>query len=454
MRTRFFGVFATLIIFGFSNAVLRAEETEELASEETEETAPEESSEEDEVSDEEWEDLFPEDETATQTPAGSSSALDLSGANPFWSNLNPRITVFGDMTAESVRYNEGKNKWEARTGSEAENFRDTGIDFRSFELDFAAAIDPHADARFIFAVEGEEVGVEEGYATIHRLPFSLDETLRLQVKAGRFLADFGPTAKVHQHDLPQINVPYALTELLGEEGVVRADGFELSSFFGLGGIAVTPSFTLMAPTIGDLEEDDTGIAPEPLLEAEGYHYLAGLGHLSLSYALSDSFTLDIGGSLLYGKNDAHKDSNATSLYQADMMLRWKPDVYRSFILMGEWYWADREHSEFGFSQADIDAGLAADLRWQGGFVFAQYQISREWYVGARFDSTQFFEDTDEWYQARGVYASFYASEFLRFRLGYENVAQPEWKSRDAHIVSLQLTFIIGSHPPEPYWVNR
>ena len=50
----------------------------------------------------------------------------------------------------------------------------------------------------------------------------------------------------------------------------------------------------------------------------------------------------------------------------------------------------------------------------------------------------------------GIAASLYTSEFLRFRLAYD-VADDETIT---HRFGLQVTAVFGSHPVEPYWVNR
>ena len=48
--------------------------------------------------------------------------------------------------------------------------------------------------------------------------------------------------------------------------------------------------------------------------------------------------------------------------------------------------------------------------------------------------------------------SWYGSEFLRVRIGYQHL---DVTGVDAdHIVFAQLTTVFGSHPPHPYWVSR
>jgi hypothetical protein len=52
------------------------------------------------------------------------------------------------------------------------------------------------------------------------------------------------------------------------------------------------------------------------------------------------------------------------------------------------------------------------------------------------------------------YASYYTTEFLRFRLGIERrwSQVPEYDNSTTGII--EINFVFGSHPTEPYWVNR
>ena len=70
----------------------------------------------------------------------------------------------------------------------------------------------------------------------------------------------------------------------------------------------------------------------------------------------------------------------------------------------------------------------------------QVQPTRPVYIGLRVDNMD-----EDWQYA--AYLSYYTSEFLRLRAGAAT-------DLDTWIADAQLTFVWGSHPVEPYWVNR
>jgi hypothetical protein len=90
----------------------------------------------------------------------------------------------------------------------------------------------------------------------------------------------------------------------------------------------------------------------------------------------------------------------------------------------------------------------------GYFAFAQVQTTRTTYLGARWDDTATI--ADDTLRRRGVagYATWYASEFLRFRLGYEHRFSDLVDEDGRNSVFAELNVVIGAHPPEPFWVNK
>jgi hypothetical protein len=50
--------------------------------------------------------------------------------------------------------------------------------------------------------------------------------------------------------------------------------------------------------------------------------------------------------------------------------------------------------------------------------------------------------------------SYYFSEFLRARLNYEHRWSDIASENSRNSLLMELTWIFGSHPPEPFWVNR
>jgi len=132
------------------------------------------------------------------------------------------------------------------------------------------------------------------------------------------------------------------------------------------------------------------------------------------------------GALELGIGGSAMGLRADRIEGADVLLRWRQDSWRSVVLIGELI---REGASNG-----TDAG---DLGW---VATLQVQPTRPLYFGLRADGMA------EALRYGGT-VSYYTSEFLRLRAAVFSDGD-EWR------MDGQLTFVWGSHPVEPYWVNR
>jgi hypothetical protein len=343
--------------------------------------------------------------------------------------FNPRITIFGDAlgrvagsSAELVE--EGRN-------------RDDRLGIREIELDFRADIDPFAKGVLILAAEEEEpgeyaLGVEEAYLTFETLPFGF------RGKLGRFRIPFGRINQLHTHDLPQATRPYPSVDVFGEEGFVE-NAAQLSW--------LTPWIPL----------EFHGL----VLNGENEAFLAGgdsddpafLGRAEYFIQLHDTAFLSLGASYLFGYNDApdpatDRPSRArqeSHLWGADLLFKWQPSQFRSVVVQGEVHGLKKERpgrvTEHGF----------------GAYGFVQVQPFQRWFVGARYDFSNYMEGQEDRKQhAVGGWVSFYTTEFLRLRVGYEHRERSTTRGGEPDLDTFyfQVTFVFGSHPVEPFWFNR
>ena len=366
--------------------------------------------------------------TSAEESAGGAAGLLSGQTRP--NAFNPRITAFGDFVG---RLDNRPVMSEHHHGDEADTAdgarEDDRAALRSFELDFRADVDPFAKAVAVvglhehapddFAIHPEEV-----YVTFETLPW------RLRAKVGKFLASMGVTNRLHPHDLPQTTLPLVNEHWLGEEGM-NAQGAELS--------------WLVPQSLADSIEVTFGLFSGEL------DYLAGgdsndpafLGRVAVFETLSDSEFLQVGTSHLVGWTDADGKHSAW-LGGLDVMYRWRPTdrpFETSLFAQAELFLSDRETEE----------GTTKSL---GAYGLVQYQPWRDIYVGTRFD---WMEPLDRfeghgraW--AGGLWLSYYTSEFLRLRLGYEH--RGIVRADDLDTLWLQVTFVFGSHPVEPYWFNK
>ena len=97
------------------------------------------------------------------------------------------------------------------------------FNFRAAEFGFAASVDPFARAYSFVTGSNNGFEVEEAAAITSSLPWNLT------AKGGRFFADFGRFAKIHQHELPFVNTPLSIDRMVGGES--QADGAELAYLF-------------------------------------------------------------------------------------------------------------------------------------------------------------------------------------------------------------------------------
>ncbi len=322
--------------------------------------------------------------------------------------FNPALTVFGDGFW-SVGVHDG------------ELLEESGPWIRSLELDLRADVDPYAKAVAVIAFHQESPFGGHGHEDEHGDDHG-DEALSEEehddhasweiapeevyidlvslpagftARVGLFRQPFGMTNRQHPHDLPWTSVPLVIRELLGDEGYTDS-GISLSWRPRLD---MPVALTATGGALAGSPFDGEGLAPGWIGRGEAFLEI-------------DAFDFSMGTSAT--------GRGTTRLVGGDLMARWKGSSWRSAMVLAE---------------------VVTDTRGQaGGFAALQVQPTRPLYVGARVD----WMGGELGYEAA---LSYYTSEFLRVRasLAYED---------DTWLAQSQLTFVWGSHPVEPYWVNR
>jgi hypothetical protein len=350
--------------------------------------------------------------------------------------LNPAITVFGNMAgridSKSVVTPDGDEV-------------DDHMFLRSAELDFRAAVDPYADAVGIFVFEQEADGefhaeLEEGYVVIKRLPILEEAPLGMRLKAGKFRPPFGISNTTHLHDLMWTTRPEAVVRYLGTEG---------GSFFesGWSDVGAGVNFRLPDALTPEGTAVDIGyyaMDPGSIAVADGNDSSLP-GHLARALWTID---LDPGFDALHlGASFYHESGlHPIDLYGLDVMFQHKPNTFESVVVGGELLYADRR----------FDDGLGTTLPNTplGAYAFVQYQPDKPWYLGVRYDYVEDVDDDDLESRILGAYVSYYTSEFLRFRIGFEHRWSDVPEEDDNNTFMFELNWVYGEHPTEPFWVNR
>ena len=339
--------------------------------------------------------------------------------------FNPAITAFGNFLARH-------DDQPVFVDDDPLNERvDNRMLLREAELDFRAPIDPWADGVLIFAFSQDvpnefTAEVEEGYVTLKKLPLLDTAPWGLKVKAGRFRPEFGRFNYTHLHDLPQPSYPRAMQNFLGNEGLIQN---------GVSGQFFLPSPSekqTLEATVQLLNGDNIPIAPN-----ESGSDVALLEHVKWFSELTNQQSVELGGSS-WISNANHQ------LYGVDATYKWKPlqaGESNSFLVSGELYTANLD--ETGLSSHPF-----------GWYLWSQYQFSQNLYLGARFDQAQEVTDDTQVTDTIGVYVTYYTTEFLRFRIGVEHAKSDVALLDGRNTALFELNFIFGSHPVEPYWVNK
>lgn len=368
---------------------------------------------------------------------GELGAADTTGAVPApaagQATLNPDLSLIAELLADLSP--------EESTLEEGDRFQ-----LREIEIGIQGAVDPYFRYDAFLGLHGDEIEIEEAYATTLALPAGL------QARLGKFLLPFGKANLTHRPELQMFDYPLVVQEYFGDEGfsstgvwgstIGRPLGFyqELSLIAANGaeahghGEEEEGRVDVLVPSQEEEEED-----PE---DGEGKDLLDDLAdrlwvaHLRNSIDLTEAANLELGAS--WGTSAGEEDGERvrTNLYGVDVTWRWKPLArakYRSAILQAEAAWRHEVAGELGTRL--------------GAFVFGQWQLSRRWYVGGRLDRVELPEE-DADLRGGQLMVKWFPTEFSQLRLAYERRDADQEDAIDRLI--FQTTFALGPHRPHAY----
>jgi hypothetical protein len=344
--------------------------------------------------------------------------------------LNPSIAVIGNFVGRMDN---------REVLNEDGDPIDDRFNMRETEFDFRAAVDPYADAVVVAALHSEvpgefEMELEEGYVVIKSLPSLERPPAGTKLKLGKFNVPLGGLNRLHTHNLPWVTRPLPLQHFLGHEGY-SDNGAEFQFFL--------PSWNEESTTL----EGHVGIVNGGGIEAtedNGGNSPAFFGRVNAFMETGEFSDFNFGISYLTGNTDADNE-DTTNLFVVDAVYRsgHGSGKENSWLIGGEFY------------SADIENAANNDPSPTGYTLFGQYQTSQNMYLGARYDMSEEIDDDSIENTVYALVASYYTSEFLRFRLQYEHAEfDTALNEEDIDTVLFEVNFVIGAHPPHPYWVNR
>ena len=344
---------------------------------------------------------------------GPSGALPVYGASVAGSKVfNPDIAVIGNVLGAAGRNHVAP---------------DPALSLHESEATFQAVLDPYARADFFLAFGEQGVEVEEGFVTFTSLPGGL------LTKVGKIRAAFGKVNTFHNHVLPWTDRPLVVQNLVGgEEGISDA---------GISVARLIPNPWLFLEATGQVMRGDSG---ESLFKTSERGDLSYVGHLRGYHDLSESTNLDLGLSLSRGHNPSGITDGVdlgrftTRLWSVDATLRWRPlrrSIYRSFVGRSEIVWSRR----------DQPGGLQ---RAGGYYLSGDYQMTRRWFVGARWDRSDRAGDASVTDRGQSLVLTYWPSEFSQVRGQYRRTAYGDGPTANEFL--FQFQFSIGAHGAHPF----
>jgi hypothetical protein len=353
-------------------------------------------------------------------------------------SLNPDISAIPRFileTSDGEKLDEGK-----RTFSQPQ------FTFQELEIALQGYLNPYARADIFLTVPGPDVeearvGIEEVYASILRgLP--LDLNLRL----GRYRVEYGKFNRLHPHQWPFATQPISQRAFLGEEGL-NALGISVSILLPTGDLytALTADI-LSGAAVGEAAgiEDTTDRAP----------YYSATARLMSFLPVGDDSDLELGLSGYSGIHDPYYKDHFLYL-NLDFKYKYRPSAYTSLTLQGEYLYNRRkvhQNQDFEPFLDPDDNPVEVTIRSSGLFLFANFQWSGIYAIGARYDWSQTPYSTDDKAQAISLFLGYYpVEETLGIRLHYQHSrAETQDDSRSVNFIGLQVLFSLGAHKAHPF----
>lgn len=313
------------------------------------------------------------------------------------------------------------------------------------ELAVQAYVNPYARGDVFLAKAGmgdEPLEVEEAYATFLRgLPMDLN------IRIGKYRAEFGKLNMLHPHAWPFITMPLSLARFLGNDGLNDL-GANFSFLIPTGDIVYT-RLSVDALRGGGLSSIDSrggmtsgGAALFDTLGRSPHWAMAG--RLMSFVPVGENSDLEVGLSGLTGIHDPYR--SLRFVYGAlDFKYKWKPDGYTSLTMQGE--------ALENVRSVASESGATADRTTFGYYLFCDWQFSKSYSIGVRIDQSEAPYSADDRASGLSLFAGFYpVEETTAFRLEVQRLVLniPGRPESTATNVALQFMFSMGPHKAHPF----
>jgi len=352
----------------------------------------------------------PQAPAPVEPQAGAAQLPNYGGASATAKVFNPDMGVIGNFVAGM-----GRNQINPVPA----------LSLQESEVSLQAIVDPYARADFFLAYGEQGVEVEEGYVTFPALPGGF------RLRGGKMRAAFGRVNAFHNHTLPWVDRPLVTFNLLGGS-LEEAD-------IGIKDAGVSVSRILPAPkgifleATGEMYRGDSG----SLFQASRRSDASAVAHLKGYGDFTENTNLELGFSYARGHNDTGSNF-ITELYGLDATLRWKPvrrAIYHSLAARTEAMWSRREET-------------LATQRAFGFYGSLEYQLSRRWFTGGRYDWTERARNAAQHDSGGSLVLTYWPSEFNQIRGQLRRTRYAEGTTANEFLV--QFLFTLGAHGAHPF----
>lgn len=343
-----------------------------------------------------------------QTPAPTTTVQQAPAAPRSTLSTNPDLSAIGDFRSS---YNDMTSR---------------KVDFylNQLELQVSSVVDPYARADFMFSYSEDQTtgdfstDLEIATLTSQSLPYQLQLTL------GKFKPAFGKVNTLHPHTFSFVDFPMMTANYFSDEGMFMTGA----------------SLSWLVPNPYDFFQEltlETGRAATNASFARGENgQLLYVGHLKNFFDLSDNSTFELGFS---GANGPNQFGFSSAFGGIDLTYKWKPV---RFNVLHSFTW----QSEVLFSDARLDA--ATKSQTHGLYSLAEYQFEQRWFVGVRYDYSQYPGDGGRHDLGETLLFRFQPDEFEILALEYQHVNRSY--DRNSNGVTLRIIFGIGTHAAHQY----